>query len=38
LAHDHVIVAAMKSFDDDRHGGERITNSALVPIADLDAV
>jgi hypothetical protein len=37
-AHDHVIVAEIKSFDDDGHGGERITISALVPISDLDAV
>ena len=37
-AHDHVIVAEIKSFDDGGHGGERITISALVPISDLDAV
>jgi hypothetical protein len=37
-AHDHVIVAEIKSFDDDGHGGERITISALVPVSDLDAV
>jgi len=37
-AHDHVIVAEIKSFDDDGHGGERITISALVPISDLDAL
>jgi len=37
-AHDHVIVSEIKSFDDEGHGGERITISALVPISDLDAV
>lgn len=37
-AHDHVIVAEIKSFDDGGHGGERITISALMPISDLDAV
>jgi hypothetical protein len=37
-AHDHVIVAEIKSFDDDGCTGERITISALVPISDLDAV
>src|SRR6202040_3657381 len=37
-AHDHVIVAEIKSFDDGGHMGTRITISALVPIADLDAV
>jgi hypothetical protein len=36
--HDHVIVAEIKSFGDDGHGGERITISALVPISNLDAV
>lgn len=37
-AHDHVIVAELKSFDDGGDGGERTTISALVPITDLDAV
>ena len=37
-AHDHVIVAEIKSFDDSEHMGTRFTISALVPIADLDAV
>jgi hypothetical protein len=37
-AHDHVIVAELKSFDDGGDRGERITISALVPITDLDAV
>jgi hypothetical protein len=37
-AHDHVIVAEIKSFDDGGHMGTRFTISALVPIADLDAV
>jgi hypothetical protein len=37
-AHDQVIVAEIKSFDDDGCKGERITISALVPISDLDAV
>jgi hypothetical protein len=37
-ANDHVIVAEIKSFDDNGHMGTRITISALVPISDLDAV
>jgi hypothetical protein len=37
-AHDDVIVAEIKSFDDGRQRGERITISALVPLSDLDAV
>lgn len=37
-AHDHVIVAEIKSFDDGGGMGLRITISALVPISDLDAV
>jgi len=37
-AHDHVIVAEIKSFDDGGHSGARITISALVPISDLNAV
>ena len=37
-AHDDVIVAEIKSFDDGGHMGMRFTISALVPIADLDAV
>jgi hypothetical protein len=37
-AHDHVIVAEIKYFDDGGHTGARITISALVPIPDLDAV
>ena len=37
-AHDHVIVAEIKYFDDGGHTGARITISALVPMSDLDAV
>jgi hypothetical protein len=37
-AHDHVIVAEIKYFDDGGHTGARITISALVPIPDLNAV
>jgi hypothetical protein len=37
-AHDHLVVAEIKSFDNCGHGGERITISALVPISDLEAV
>jgi hypothetical protein len=37
-AHDDVIVAEIKSFDDSGHLGLHTTVSALVPISDLDAV
>ena len=37
-AHDHVIVAEIKPFDDGGRTGARITISALVPISDLDGV